>query len=153
MAMRFRELGFQRDPTRPPITGLIDYEEFCGLGPARGAPAAPTTRPEVLNVEPEDLERRLDSGWQPFILDVRAPHEADIVQLPGTDLLRPHSRILEGHIDDIPRDRPVLVYCRSGARSARAAEALASAGIADVANLLGGIRAWVSEVDPTLPSY
>ena len=150
LSLRFRELQFRRDPHAPPITGLIDYEQFCGLGTATRVPAR---NHAAAALDPLEVRRRMDEGWTPFMLDVRAPHESDIVQLPGTDLVRRHDRILGGELDGIPRDRPVLVYCRSGGRSARAAAALLAAGLTDVSDLAGGINAWAERVDPSLPVY
>lgn len=100
---------------------------------------------------PAEAKARLDDGWEPFVLDVRAPHEAQIASLSFTDLLQPHVRVLDV-VDQLPKDRDILVYCRSGGRSAMAAGALAKAGFRCL-NLEGGINRWAAEIDRTLRSY
>lgn len=85
------------------------------------------------------------------LLDVREPAERAIVTIPGPQLAIPVGD-LAARADEVPRGRRVVVYCRSGARSARAARFLASLGY-DAANLTGGVLAWADDVDPTLPRY
>ena len=154
MRMRFRELKLRKDPAAAPITDLIDYREFCGVVSFEEGAAATGSEPEAFaRVGVAEARLRLDAGWRPYVLDVRKPQEADIVRFDWADLLRPHERIMDGDFDDIPRDRPILVHCKSGARSARAAAALAAAGFTDVSNLEGGITAWATEVEPGLPVY
>ena len=154
MHMRFRELGLQRDPDAPPIESLIDYHQFCGV-PGTGHP--PNPEPDVTEpfhrVDAREAKARLDGGWAPFVLDVRKPHEAAISTLALVDLLRPHEEVIGGNHDGIPRDRPVLIICRSGVRSARTALALAAAGWTDLTNLDGGINGWATHIDPSLPTY
>jgi len=158
--MKFRELKLRRDPLAKPITELIDYEQFCGVpGHDRG--------PEFVITDdvPEDAEgfkrigvgpakHRLDAGWRPYVLDVRRPHEAQISSLEFTDKLQPHDQVL-AVASDVPRDRDVLVYCKSGARSVTAIRALLGAGFeaSRLYNLEGGINGWAREIDPTLPLY
>jgi adenylyltransferase/sulfurtransferase len=96
---------------------------------------------------------KLDAGWKPFVLDVRKPVEATISKLDFADMLRPHEEILAGDISGIPRDRPVLVQCRSGGRSAMVARVLVANGWTDVTNLEGGINGWAQEIDPSLQTY
>ena len=96
--------------------------------------------------------RWTEEGWRPFVLDVRKPHEAEIVTLPHVDRLHPHDRIA-AIASELPADRDVLVFCRSGVRSAAAAQVLLQHGLARVFDLDGGVLAWVSEVDPRLPTY
>lgn len=96
---------------------------------------------------------KLDAGWAPFVLDVRKPVEAAIAKLDFCDLLRPHEDIIAGDLAGIPRDRPVLVQCRSGGRSAMVARVLVANGWTDVTNLEGGINAWATQIDPSLQTY
>ncbi len=148
LALRFRELRLRKDPHRTPVTELIDYEQFCGVAaPARAGSHEPFTR-----ITARELYERRAAGWKPYVLDVRKPHEADIVSLPFTDRLEPHETV-ERIAAELPRDRDIVVWCKSGARSARAAEALASKGIQRLFHLDGGIVAWARDVDPTLPTY
>lgn len=147
LAMAFRELQLSRDPDRAPVTELIDYEQFCA-GPA----APPTPAPQGLT--PTDFVARRDGGWCPFLLDVRAHHEADIVSLPGTDRLVPHTSVAEV-VAELPGDRDIVVVCRSGVRSAKAIAVLREAGFdpARLWNLDGGVLAWAEQLDPSMPTY
>jgi len=82
---------------------------------------------------------------------VRKPFEANIVRLDH-DLLRPHTEVVAGDHSGVPRVRDVLVICRMGERSGQAARALVDAGYPRVFNLDGGLTAWATDVDPTLPT-
>jgi adenylyltransferase/sulfurtransferase len=96
---------------------------------------------------------RRKAGWQPFFLDVRSPEEESIVSLPDTDLRVEHSQILS-HLGEIPKDRDIVVYCRTGQRSMMVAFALKQSGFSkDVLNLAGGVHAWSDLVDSTVPKY
>lgn len=99
----------------------------------------------------QTIKDRMDEGWSPFILDVRKPHEVAIVAL-DYDAAVPHEDVGD-NLDDIPKDRPVLVHCKMGGRSAKAAEVLARAGYTDVTNMEGGIAAWAEQIDTSLPTY
>ena len=101
----------------------------------------------------QETKKKLDGGWKPFVLDVRKPHEAQISSFDFVDLLRPHEQVIAGDFSGIPKDRPVLIHCRSGGRSAMAASALVAAGWTDVTNMEGGINGWAAEIDPSLPTY
>ena len=78
--------------------------------------------------------------------------EADIVRLPFADALIPHEDVA-ARVAELPRDRPILVHCKLGGRSAKAAAALVEAGFADVTNMEGGITAWAQEIDSAMPTY
>ena len=154
LAMKFRELKLRKNPECPAcgdpqhrtITKLIDYEEFCGI---RGeeAPAIASTVPEIA---PKELKSRLDKGDDLFILDVREPHEYQICNLGGK--LIPLGEISR-RAHELDSSREIVVHCRSGKRSAEAAEFLRSAGFRKLLNLKGGILAWSDEVDPSVPKY
>ncbi len=104
---------------------------------------------EELTPEEFAHDRARDASWQ--LLDVREPWEIEIVSLPGCisiPLAEVPARVLE-----LDRDRPVAVLCHSGGRSARAARYLAAQGFPRVANISGGIDAWSTAVDPSLPRY
>ena len=95
---------------------------------------------------------RLEQGWKPFVLDVRGASEAAISSLDFTDQLQPHTSV---HLiaGQLPKDRDILVYCRSGGRSAYACEVLNGLGVKQLFNLEGGINGWAQAVDPTLTIY
>ena len=100
-----------------------------------------------------ELKARLERGDRPVILDVRKPHEVQIASIEH-DLLIPVDELPERLSELEPyRDREIVVYCRSGARSARATKLLREAGFRDVKNLKGGILAWSQEIDPSIPQY
>jgi adenylyltransferase/sulfurtransferase len=155
---RWRTLSVRAPQDRTPVTGLVDDEAFCGLPPAGGDAAAT----EAVVGEGGDAEvdvRRLagmlaarDAGQDDFVLvDVREPHEWDIVAIPGS--VGVPLGAIEADPSVVPDGRPVVLYCRSGARSARALAALRSAGRGDAVHVTGGVLAWVREVEPDKPVY
>jgi adenylyltransferase/sulfurtransferase len=152
LGMKFRELKLKKNPACPlcgpnrTITKLIDYEEFCGI---RGeeAPAAASSVPEMT---PRELKQRLDRGDDLFVLDVREPHEYQICNLNG--YLIPLGD-LPKRVHELDSSREIVAHCRSGKRSADAAEFLRKAGFRKIWNLKGGILAWSDEVDPSVPKY
>ena len=100
-----------------------------------------------------ELNERLASEEPPFLLDVRQPHEWDIVNLEPEGAVMIPLAELPDRLDEIPAEREIVVYCRTGARSATAAQMLVDEGFSSVFNLVGGIHAWVDEIDPSLPKY
>jgi molybdopterin/thiamine biosynthesis adenylyltransferase/rhodanese-related sulfurtransferase len=152
LAMKFRELKLRKNPEcpacgdHPTIKKLIDYEEFCGI---RGeeAPAMASTVPEIT---PKELKQRLDRGDDLFILDVREPHEYQICNIGGK--LIPLGEISR-RAHELDSSREIVVHCRSGKRSAEAAEFLRGVGFRKLLNLKGGILAWSDDVDPTVAKY
>ncbi len=137
--MQFRELAFTKRPDWTPVTELIDYASFCGIDNS----PAPF---EAMSVE--TLIEKRNQGWSPFVLDVRRAQESAIIQLEDTDLQHPHTTILE-IVDALPRDQEILVYCRSGARSATACRELYRAGFEKVINLEGGMLEWEKAISIT----
>ena len=105
-----------------------------------------------VEIGPTEFLKRKESGWNPLFVDTRNNIEANIVTLPDTDILIPHEEILTV---DLPKDRDIVLYCRTGGRSAMAAYALAQIGheSSKLYNLAGGIHAWHSEIDSTVPKY
>jgi adenylyltransferase/sulfurtransferase len=157
MSGGFRELSYQRDPSASPITELIDYEAFCGVGPAgKSDGSTNAVRLEghtrlTDEISAQQLAGELDSGAPVTLLDVREPWEAAIVSLPGSILVPLGD--LEQSLANVPRDRPVVVYCHLGIRSERALEIVKSAGITDSRHLAGGIDSWSVNVDPASSRY
>lgn len=152
LRMTFRELKLRNNPDAPAITGLIDYDQFCGL-PKQATPREehPVVTGSFRRMNVGEIEARRNEGWDPFVLDVRTPGEAAIVQFPWADLLVPHTDVAL-HLDSLPRNREILVHCKLGGRSSQAAAVLAEAGF-DVVNMEGGITAWAREIDPSMPTY
>lgn len=134
--------------TDPEVTGLIDYEAFCGVpGHDRGESGLESK----FEINVVDLAERLKNGLPIRLLDVREPHELQISHLSGATLI-PLGQ-LAGRLSELDSAEEMVVFCKSGTRSRRALELLASAGFRKVKNLQGGINAWAREVDPEMPIY
>ncbi|MEZ5210029.1 molybdopterin-synthase adenylyltransferase MoeB [Gordonia sp. (in: high G+C Gram-positive bacteria)] len=146
LAMTQRTVRFGRDPERAAITALADdYEAFCGV-------ARPAVEPAD-EVTAEQLRAALDSPSPPVLIDVREPVEWEIVRLPGARLV-PKGAVTSGSgLGEIPHDADVVLYCKTGVRSAEALLALRAAGLQRVRHLRGGIVAWAEQVDPAMPIY
>ncbi len=140
----------------PTITTLIDYEEFCGA-PAYARQDDPFAgRPSFGHVPEADLsvqevKARLDAGEPLLLVDVREPQEQAIARIEGAQSL-PESQLAE-NLERLPRDRPLVLFCRKGIRSARLVAQLRAAGWQNVYNMAGGIDAWAQQIDPTVPRY
>jgi rhodanese-related sulfurtransferase len=129
------------------VKELIDYEEFCGVpGHDRDEGSAGADR----DITAPELAARLKQNHL-RLLDVREPHELEISALP--EALNIPLGTLAARLSELDSAQEMVVFCKSGTRSARALELLASAGFKKVKNLKGGINAWAREVDPALPIY
>jgi sulfur-carrier protein adenylyltransferase/sulfurtransferase len=154
LGMRFRELKLRKNPEcpvcgeNPTVKELIDYEHFCGIVPESKEEKAVKNGIPQLSVK--DLKQRIDAGEDVFILDVREPYEYQIAQIGGK--LIPQNDVPQ-RLAEIPRDREIVVQCRSGARSQKIAEFLKQSGYSQVVNLAGGILAWSDEIDPKVQKY
>jgi adenylyltransferase/sulfurtransferase len=154
LSMRFRELKLRKNPEcpvcgeNPTVKELIDYQHFCGIIPESKEEKAVKNGIPQLSVR--DLKQRIDAGENVFILDVREPYEYQIAQIGGK--LIPQNDVPQ-RMNEIPRDREIVVQCRSGARSQRIAEFLKQSGYTQVVNLAGGILAWSDEIDPKVQKY
>ena len=100
----------------------------------------------------ETLKKKIDAKEDFFLLDVREPHEVPIANL-GAPLIPVGE--LEKRIGELAahKDQEIVIHCRSGARSQKAALILKNAGFKNVENLAGGILAWADKIDPTMPKY
>jgi len=152
--MRFRELKLRKNPecpvcgTNPTVTQLIDYDHFCGIVPE--APQEKNLKNGIPQITVKELKARRDAGEDIFLLDVREPYEFQIAQIGGK--LIPQNDVPQ-RLSEIPRNREIVVHCRSGARSQKIAEFLKQSGYNDVVNVAGGILAWADEIDPTVQKY
>ena len=152
--MRFRELKLRKNPecpvcgVNPTVTALIDYEHFCGILPE--TPQEKNVKNGIPQLTVKELKARRDAGEDIFLLDVREPYEVQIAQIGGK--LIPQNDVPQ-RLAEIPRDREIVVHCRSGARSQRIAEFLKQSGYQNVVNLAGGILAWSDEIDPSVQKY
>ena len=154
LRMKFRELKLKKDPdcpvcgTHPTVTKLIDYEQFCGVQSAtQEAPMSGNTT----EISAVDFKKRLDRGDKLTIVDVREPHEYQINRIPSSTLI-PLGDIPKRYVELDPSDE-IVVHCKMGGRSAKAADFLRSKGYTKVLNLTGGILEWIDKVDPSQPKY
>jgi adenylyltransferase/sulfurtransferase len=148
----FRTVKLRKDPNCPAcgtrtLTKLIDYEQFCGSPHVGGDPKVSFNVPEITPAEASEKLRRNEIE----IIDVREPHELQIAQYPKVRAI-PLGQLAE-HISELPRDRDLVLACRTGVRSAKAVQQLQAAGFTRVWNLVGGIHRWIDDVDPTQPKY
>jgi len=154
LGMKFRELKLRKNPEcpvcgeNPTVKELIDYQQFCGIMPESKEEKAVKNGIPQLSVK--ELKRRRDAGENVYLLDVREPYEYQIAQIGGT--LIPQNDVPQ-RLNEIPRDREIIVQCRSGARSQKIAEFLKQSGYSQVVNLAGGILAWSDEIDPKVQKY
>lgn len=152
LKMKFREMKLRKDPdcpicgVNPTITELIDYQEFCGVGPEEEQDAASDD-----DITCPQFNERWQAGERPFLLDVRNPEEWQICRLDGGYLI-PLSELPQ-RVRELPEGEEIVVYCRSGGRSAQAAAFLRELGYGPVRNLIGGTLGWSDEVDPSMPKY
>jgi adenylyltransferase/sulfurtransferase len=148
LEMSWHEIKIRKDPNTAKITELIDYEAFCGVvSDAAVAAAAGST---ITAAELKDL---LDSDKPTYLVDVREPAEWEIVRIPGATLI-PKDEILRGDaLASLPQDRQIVMYCKTGVRSAETLAAVKAAGFSDAVHVQGGVTAWVNQIDPSLPSY
>ena len=164
MDMSFREYKIPKDPNcpvcgkNPTITKLIDYNQFCGIG--RGEDEGSSGDSIVEKVEtglgPDDISvetlKKMRDAKENFVLvDVRNPDEFAIctidgsVKLPLPDLAQRYQ--------ELPKDKLIVLHCKSGGRSARALKFLRSQGYPKLKNVAGGINAWAERIDPDVPQY
>jgi adenylyltransferase/sulfurtransferase len=148
LEMSYRTIKIRKDPQAQPITELIDYDAFCGVvsDEAQNAAAGHT-------ITATELKEMFDAGKDFALIDVREQNEFEIVRIPGSVLI-PKDRILSGEaLAELPQDKPIVLHCKSGARSADALAALHKAGFRDAVHVGGGVLAWAKQVDPSLPTY
>jgi len=154
LRMSFEELRLKKNPhcrvcsEQPEVTELIDYEAFCGVpGHDRGEGRLAGE----WEIEPGELAERIQQGGRLRLIDVREPHELEISRIEGAELMPLGS--LAAHLHELDSAEEIVLFCKSGSRSARAVELLAGAGFRKQRHLRGGINAWAQEVDPSLPVY
>ncbi|OBH87944.1 adenylyltransferase/sulfurtransferase MoeZ [Mycobacterium scrofulaceum] len=146
LEMSYRTIKIRKDPTAPAITGLADYEEFCGAAPADVTAGGSA-------ITPQELRALLDSGAKLALIDVREPVEWEINHIDGAQLI-PQSSIDSGEgLAKLPHDRMPVLYCKTGVRSAEALAAVRKAGFSDAVHLQGGIVAWARQMQPDMVMY
>jgi adenylyltransferase/sulfurtransferase len=154
LEMTYRTVRIRKDPEcaicgkNPTITGLIDYDAFCGAVSEDAAAAASGS-----TITATELKEMLDRKDNIFLIDVREPNEYEIVSIPGSTLI-PKDQFLSGAaLEQLPQDKRIVLHCKSGARSAECLAVVKNAGFSDAVHVGGGVLAWVNQVDPSLPTY
>jgi molybdopterin/thiamine biosynthesis adenylyltransferase/rhodanese-related sulfurtransferase len=152
LEMTYRTVKVRKDPEcplcgkNPTITELIDYEAFCGTVSEEATAAAAGS-----TITAGELAAMVDRGDKLLLVDVREPAEYEIVRIPGGVLI-PKGE-LPARLSELPQDRPIILYCKTGVRSAEALAVLKGAGFASARHVQGGVTAWATQVDRTLPTY
>jgi molybdopterin/thiamine biosynthesis adenylyltransferase/rhodanese-related sulfurtransferase len=148
LEMTWRELKIRKDPNGFEIKELIDYEAFCGVVSEEAQQAAAGS-----TITAQELKELLDSDKPTYLVDVREPAEWEIVKIPGATLV-PKDEILRGDaLSSLPQDKQIIMYCKTGVRSAETLAAVKAAGFSDAVHVQGGVTAWVNQVDNSLPVY
>ncbi|GAA4904524.1 adenylyltransferase/sulfurtransferase [Stackebrandtia albiflava] len=154
LEMSYRTVKVKKDPDcalcgeNPTVTGLIDYDDFCGAVSEEASAAV-----QGSTITASELKEWLDAGKDIDLIDVREPAEYEIVRIPGSRLL-PKGDIVSGAaLSELPTDRQAVFYCKAGVRSAEALAAAKAAGLSNAVHVQGGVLAWINQVDPSLPTY
>ena len=154
LEMTYRSVQVRKDPEcpvcgkNPTITGLIDYEAFCGAVSEEAQQAA-----QGSTITARDLKTMMDAGDPIFVVDVREPNEYEIVSIPGATLIPKGEFVSGAALERMPQDRRIVLHCKSGVRSAEALAIVKDAGFSDAVHVGGGVLAWVSQIEPSLPTY
>jgi len=155
LEMSYRKLKVRKDPKcplcsdKPTQTALLpDYEAFCGV---LSDAAEVAVKDSTISVT--ELKAKIDNKDKFLLIDVREPSEFEIVKIPGAILI-PKQGFLDGSaLEGLPQDKPIILHCKSGVRSAECLAILKSAGFADATHVSGGVVAWAKQIDTSLPVY
>ena len=157
--MSWREVGLRRNPTcpvcgdEPTQLNLIDYDVFCGVKSEPGGEVTGASETDVGTVEeivPREASRLLGEEVPPFLLDVREPWEWAVSNLGDHGARLISLGELTDRMSEVPSDRSVIVYCRSGQRSRTGARLLLEGGRRNDLTLRRGLKAWSDEVDSSI---
>ena len=155
LEMSYRKVKIRKDPNcvlcGPNATQkelLEDYEGFCG---ALSTAATDAVAGSTISVE--QLKSKMDHHDNFLLIDVREPAEFEIVRIPGSVLI-PKQEFLDGSVlSKLPQDKPIILHCKSGVRSAECLAVLKGAGFSDATHVSGGVIAWAKQIDTALPTY
>jgi len=152
LEMSYRTVKIRKDPNGEPITELIDYDYFCGTVSEEATEAVKDSTISVKQLK--DMLDARERGETDFeLIDVREPNEWDIVHIEGATLI-PKGEFLNGNaLAGLPTDKPIVLHCKVGGRSAEVLAVVKGAGFADAVHVGGGVVAWVSQIEPDKPSY
>ena len=155
LEMSFRKIKVRKDPNCP-LCGdnptqkdlLPDYEAFCGV---LSDAAEFAVKDSTISVT--ELASKIAANEGFYLVDVREPSEFEIVRIPGSHLI-PKQGFLDGTVlATLPQDKPIILHCKSGVRSAECLAILKGAGFADATHVAGGVIAWAKQIDKSLPVY
>jgi sulfur-carrier protein adenylyltransferase/sulfurtransferase len=156
--MSYRTVNVRKDPEcaicgkNPTVTELIDYDAFCGTLSEEAAEAAIDATISVGTLA-DWVDERARGARDFELIDVREPNEYEINKIPGSVLV-PKGEFLTGEaLERLPDDKQVVLYCKSGVRSAEVLAIVKGAGYADAVHVGGGVSAWVRQIDPNQPAY
>ena len=158
LEMSFRFVKLRKNPNclvcseNPQITELIDYEAFCGMPGHDGSAFYSENEAIVPPISVGQVSEKLGTDEDFILLDVRDPHEWEISDINVATHHIPKGNILE-HLGELDTAREIVVYCKTGGRSADVVRTLQEHGYTRVKNMIGGINAWARNVDPSLPIY
>jgi adenylyltransferase/sulfurtransferase len=155
LEMSFKKMKVRKDPNCP-LCGdnptqsdlLPDYDAFCGV---LSDAAEVAVKDSTISVT--ELASKIDANEGFYLVDVREPSEFEIVRIPGSHLI-PKQGFLDGTVlATLPQDKPIILHCKSGVRSAECLAILKGAGFADATHVAGGVIAWAKQIDKSLPVY
>jgi len=156
LGLKFREMKLRKDKNcpicgdNPTIKELVDYEQFCGILPPQENPAD-----RALEIEPTAVKQMMDNGKQFTLVDVRGHGEYEICRIDGSTLI-PLDVIEERKVEKLnglKKDDEIVLHCKAGVRSLKAAKALIDIGFENVKSMRGGIEEWAETIDPAMPRY
>jgi adenylyltransferase/sulfurtransferase len=155
LEMSFKKMKVRKDP-KCPLCGdnptqtelLPDYDAFCGV---LSDAAEVAVKDSTISVT--DLAAKITAKEDFYLVDVREPSEFEIVRIPGSHLI-PKQGFLDGTVlASLPQDKPIILHCKSGVRSAECLAILKSAGFSGATHVAGGVIAWAKQIDKSLPVY
>lgn len=156
LAMKFTELKLRKDKNcpicgdNPTIKELVDYEQFCGIFPQEESSAD-----EALEIDAVEVKKMLDSGRDFKLIDVREPSEYSICKINSATLI-PLGEIEAkdpARLNGLDQNDEIVLHCKAGVRSMKAANALIEMGFSNVRSMRGGILEWSDKVDSSVPKY
>jgi len=156
LAMKFKELKLRKDKNcpicgeNPTIKELIDYEQFCGIVPQEESSAV-----DPLEIDVLEVKKMLDSGKNFKLIDVREPSEYQICKINGTTLipLGEFEAMDLARLNGLRQQDEIVLHCKAGVRSLKAANALIKMGYSNVKSMRGGITEWSDKIDASVPKY
>jgi adenylyltransferase/sulfurtransferase len=156
LAMKFTELKLRKDKNcpicgdNPTIKELVDYEQFCGI-----VPEGDSHVDEGLEIDAVEVKKMLDDGQDFKLIDVREPSEYQICKINSATLI-PLGEIEAkdpSKLNGLKQNDEIVLHCKAGVRSLKAANALIDMGFTNVRSMRGGILEWSEKVDPSVPKY